>query len=72
MIKIRYVYSKEKKIKSELLNDLKEELENLIKAYTKHVEYLKSSPSYADTANIQTVVILRNAINDLKVIVNNE
>lgn len=51
---------------------MKEQLENLIEAYTYHMEYLKSSPSYADSSKIQTVSVLRNVIDDLKVIVNND
>ena len=51
---------------------MKEQIENLIEAYTKHMEYLKNSPSYADMANIQTVIVLRNVIDDLKGIVPNE
>ena len=51
---------------------MKEQIENLIEAYTYHMEYLKSSPSYSDTANIQTVIVLRNVIDDLKGIVLNE
>ena len=51
---------------------MKEQIENLIEAYIRHVEYLKNSPSYSDTANIQTVIVLRNVIDALKVIVHNE
>ena len=51
---------------------MKEQVENLIEAYTYHMEYLKSSPSYADTTTIQTVSVLRNVINDLKTILNND
>ena len=36
---------------------MKEQIENLIEAYTRHVEYLKNSPSYSDTANTQTVIV---------------
>ena len=51
---------------------MKEEIKNLIEAYTYHMEYLKSSPSYADSSKIQTVSVLRNVIDDLKGIVLNE
>ena len=51
---------------------MKEQIENLIEAYTKHMEYLKNSPSYADSSKIQTVSVLRSVIDDLKVIVHNE
>ena len=51
---------------------MKEQLENLIEAYTYHMEYLKSSPSYADSSKIQTVSVLRNVIDDLKLIINND
>ena len=53
-------------------NKMKEQIENLIEIYIKHMEYLKNSPSYADASKIQTVSVLRNVINDLKVIVHNE
>ena len=51
---------------------MKEQLESLIEAYTYHMEYLKSSPSYADSSKIQTVSVLRNVIDDLKTILNND
>ena len=51
---------------------MKEQLENLIEAYTYHMEYLKNSPSYADASKIQTVSVLIEVINDLKLIINNE
>ena len=51
---------------------MKEQIENLIEAYTYHMEYLKNSPSYADSSKIQTVSVLRSVIDDLKVIVHNE
>ena len=51
---------------------MKEQLENLIEAYTYHMEYLKNSPSYADASKIQTVSVLRNVIDDLKLIINND
>lgn len=51
---------------------MKEQIENLIEAYIKHMEYLKSSPDYTDTSKIQTVSVLRNVIDDLKAIVPNE
>ena len=51
---------------------MKEQIENLIEAYTYHMEYLKNSPSYADTTTIQTVSVLRNVIDDLKTILNND
>ena len=51
---------------------MKEQIENLIEAYTKHMEYLKNSPSYADSSKIQTVSVLRNVIDDLKLILNND
>ena len=51
---------------------MKEQIENLIEAYARHVEYLKNSPSYADTATIQTISVLRNVIDDLKLILNND
>ena len=48
---------------------MKEQIENLIETYTKHMEYLKSSPSYTDSSKIQTVSVLRVVINDLKRII---
>ena len=51
---------------------MKEQIENLIEAYTYHMEYLKNSPSYADASKIQTVSVLRNVIDDLKTILNND
>ena len=48
---------------------MKEQIENLIEAYTKHMEYLKNSPDYTDTSKIQTVSVLRVVINDLKRII---
>lgn len=51
---------------------MKEEIENLIEAYTRHVEYLKNSPSYTDASKIQTVSVLREVITDLKLILNND
>ena len=51
---------------------MKEQIENLIEAYIKHMEYLKNSPSYADSSKVQTVSILRNVIDDLKLIINND
>ena len=51
---------------------MKEQIENLIEAYTYHMEYLKNSPSYADSSKIQTVSVLREVINDLKLIINND
>lgn len=49
---------------------MKEQIENLIEAYTYHMEYLKNSPSYADSSKIQTVSVLREVINDLKLLTN--
>ena len=51
---------------------MKEQIENLIEIYIKHMEYLKNSPSYADSSKIQTVSVLRNVIDDLKLILNND
>ena len=51
---------------------MKEQLENLIETYTKHMKYLKNSPSYADASRIQTVIVLREVITDLKLILNND
>lgn len=51
---------------------MKEQIENLIEAYIKHMEYLKNSPSYTDSSKIQTVSVLRNVIDDLKLILNND
>ena len=45
---------------------MKEQIENLIEAYIYHMEYLKNSPSYADSSKVQTVSVLREVINDLK------
>ena len=47
---------------------MKEQIENLIEAYIKHMEYLKNSPDYTDTSKIETVSVLREVITDLKVI----
>ena len=51
---------------------MKEQIENLIEAYTYHMEYLKNSPSYTDASKIETVSVLREVINDLKLIINND
>ena len=51
---------------------MKEQIENLIEIYIKHMVYLKNSPSYADASKIQTVSVLRNVIDDLKTILNND
>lgn len=51
---------------------MKEQIENLIEAYMKHMEYLKNSSSYTDASKIQTVSVLRNVIDDLKLIINND
>ena len=51
---------------------MKEQIENLIEAYIKYMEYLKNSPDYIDTSKIQTVSVLRNVIDDLKLIINND
>ena len=51
---------------------MKEQIENLIEAYVKHMEYLKNSPSYADSSKIQRARVLREVINNLKTIVNND
>mgnify|MGYP003608962884 CR=1 FL=1 len=53
-------------------NKMKEQLEDLIEVYMKHMEYLKNSPDYTDTSKIQTVSVLRNVIDDLKLIINND
>ena len=51
---------------------MKEQIENLIEAYAKHMEYLKNSPGYADSSKIQTIRVLRDVIDDLKLIINND
>lgn len=51
---------------------MKEQIENLIEAYTKHMEYLKNSPGYTDASKIQTIIVLREVITDLKLILNND
>ena len=51
---------------------MKEQIENLIEAYTYHMEYLKNSPDYADASKIQTIRVLRDVITDLKLIPNND
>ena len=49
---------------------MKEQIENLIETYTKHMEYLKNSPSYTDASKIETVSVLRVVVNDLKLLTN--
>lgn len=51
---------------------MKEEIENLIEAYIKYMEYLKNSPDYTDASKIQTIRVLRDVIDDLKLILNND
>ena len=51
---------------------MKEQIENLIEAYTYHMEYLKNSPDYTDASKIQTIRVLRDVIDDLKLILNND
>lgn len=47
---------------------MKEQIKNLIEAYTYHMEYLKNSPSYTDASKIQTVSTLREIVQDLEYI----
>lgn len=51
---------------------MKEQIENLIEAYIKYMEYLKNSPDYIDASKIETVIVLREVITDLKLILNND
>ena len=51
---------------------MKEQIKNLIEAYTYHMEYLKNSPDYTDASKIQTIRVLRDVIDDLKLILNND
>ena len=51
---------------------MKEQLENLIEVYNKQIRDITYSTSYKDPSKVETVSVLRNVINDLKVIVHNE
>ena len=51
---------------------MKEQLESLFEVYTKQIRDITYSTSYKDPSKVQTVSVLRNVINDLKVIVHNE
>ena len=51
---------------------MKEQLENLIEVYTKQIRDITYSTSYKEPSKVQTVSVLRNVINDLKTILNND
>lgn len=47
---------------------MKEQIENLIEVYSNHIRDITYSTSYKEPSKVQTVSTLREAINDLKVI----
>ena len=51
---------------------MKEQIENLIEAYSKHIKNITYSTSYKEPSKVQTVSTLREVINDLKLILNND
>lgn len=51
---------------------MKEQIENLIEEYSKQIRDITYSTCYKDPSKVQTVSVLREVINDLKTIVNND
>ena len=51
---------------------MKEQLENLIEVYNKQIRDITYSTSYKEPSKVQTVSVLRNVIDDLKLIINND
>ena len=51
---------------------MKEQIENLIEVYNKQIRDITYSTSYKDPSKVQTVSVLREVINDLKLIINND
>ena len=51
---------------------MKEQLENLIEVYSKQIRDITYSTSYKEPSKVQTVSTLREVINDLKLILNND
>ena len=49
---------------------MKEQLKNLIEVYNKQIRDITYSTSYKEPSKVQTVSVLRNVINDLKVLTN--
>ena len=51
---------------------MKEQIENLIEVYNNHIREITYSTSYKEPSKVQTVSVLRNVIDDLKLILNND
>ena len=51
---------------------MKEQLENLIEYYNNLIEDISYSRRYEKSSKTQTVSVLREVINDLKLIINND
>ena len=51
---------------------MKEQIENLIEVYSNYIRDITYSTSYKDPSKVQTVSVLRNVIDDLKLILNND
>ena len=48
---------------------MKEQIENLIEEYNKHIKNITYSTSYKEPSKVQTVNVLRDVIDDLKGII---
>ena len=51
---------------------MKKQIENLIEVYNKQIRDITYSTSYKEPSKVQTVSILREVVNDLKLILNND
>ena len=51
---------------------MKEQLKNLIEVYNKQIRDITYSTSYKEPSKVQSVSTLREVINDLKLIINND
>ena len=51
---------------------MKEQIENLIEVYNNHIRDITYSTSYKEPSKVETVSVLREVINDLKLILNND
>ena len=51
---------------------MKEQIENLIEEYSNHIRDITYSTSYKEPSKVETVSVLREVINDLKLILNND
>ena len=51
---------------------MKKQIENLIEVYSNHIRDITYSTSYKEPSKVQTVSVLRNVIDDLKLILNND